>query len=219
MPASPLAPVKPKVATRKRAAAKRSQKAAPSTLPADFSAKHVAAAMSPAHPDHHAGLEALRRATPEQREAVCPAGLMGKQRTRFINDAVTTRIDIEIARQHRQIQEALEATKKENTMPAKTSNAGPADLAAMINGTTKRSRKQSEQPTSSRTAKRAAQPQDTVITASSIAKDNDLNPVAFRKWLRAENLRDAERTAVFADKRKRTAIIKRFVKAQEAVAA
>lgn len=194
--------------SRKRAAAKRSQAAAPSLPTGELSAKHVAIAMSPANPLHHEALEFLRRATPEQREAVCPAGLAGKQRKLFINDGVTVRHTVAVAQQGRTLAAAhAHAKSKESNMT--TSTATPKS--------TTRTRKSAEKATSTRTKQRADKPAVTVVTASSIAKDNGLDATAFRKWLRAEDLRDEQRAAVFSDKRKLTALIKRFVKAQAAV--
>lgn len=216
MPApSPLAPVAKRTATRNRAKAKRSQKAAPQRLGDTLTPQIVNLATGAAATDaavRHNALEILRQATPEQREAVCPVGLAGKQRQLFIEQGVTTRESIELARQHRALKDAINhAKQEESTMPRTATKSTSA--------TKTRSRKQAEQPKSARTEKRTEQAsKPSVVTASGIAKDNGLDPVAFRKWLRAENLRDAERIAVFTDKRKLTALIKRFKAAQAAAA-
>lgn len=201
--------------TRKRAAAKRSQAEAPVQRGGELNAKVVqlATGMHIEPAARHIALEILRQATPEQRAEFCPAGLAGKQRKLFIENAVTSRESIELARQHRAMQDAINHAKKEESTMPRTATKSTATKPST------RSRKQAEQPKSARTEKRTEQAsKPSVVTASSIAKDNGLDPVAFRKWLRSENLRDAERTAVFADKRKLSALIKRFVKAQVAAA-
>lgn len=208
------APVAKREAARKRTRAKASQQAAPVQRGDQLNERVVqlATGANIEAAARHIALEILRQATPEQREEFCPAGLAGKQRTLFIEQAVTTRESIELARQHRAMQDALNHAKQEEAKM--TTTATPKTVKPST-----RSRKQSEQPKSARTTKRTEQAsQPSVITASSIAKDNGLDPVAFRKWLRAADLRAEGRAAVFVDKRKRTALIKRFEAAQVAAA-
>lgn len=188
---SPLAPASKRTASRSRRKAKASQAAAP-VKQLVLTAAVVRLAQSPgADPAaRHNALEAIRSATPEQREEVCPKGLAGKQRTRFVTDGVLVRQDIELARQHAAINAALEAAKtKESTMSttksSSTRKAATARTRKQERAAHTRNRAAATGGTK-RTVKRAEQASVPVeVTAAQVARDHELDPVAFRKWLRA----------------------------------